>query len=179
MIKVDATLHSNSNTQWFAIVTRSRAEKKVHEKLAVYWETYLPLQQQWRQWSDRKKKVETPLIPSFVFVKTTEKELINILKVDGVVRVLCFLRKPAIVREDEIATLKLLIENSANTQVISSINLEEGEQVEIVKGPLAGLKATFISQQGKYKVIVNIETPATYFQVEVSANQLKKIGVAV
>lgn len=179
MLKTDTITYSNSSIQWYAIVTRSRAEKKVNEKLVAYCETFLPLQKQWRQWSDRKKKVEIPLIPSFVFVKTTPKELINILKVEGVVRVLNFLGKPAIVREDEIATLKLLIENSSNAQVISSINLEEGEQVEIVKGPLAGLKATFICQQGKYKVIVNIETPATYFQVEVSANQLKKIGVAI
>src|SRR5690606_42136866 len=53
-------------------------------------------------WSDRKKKVQTPLIPSFVFVKTTPTELFNTLSIPGTASVLRYLGKPAIVRNEEI-----------------------------------------------------------------------------
>lgn len=167
------------NTQWYALVTRSRAEKKVAERISTKYCIFLPLQTQWRQWSDRKKKVQRPLIPSFIFVNTTERELSSIVQDEGVVRVLSFLGKPAIVRDEEIKILELMIANEANVQVISPIYLDEGEEVEIIKGPFSGIRATYISHQGKYKVIVNIETTATYFQIEVATNCIKKISVSV
>lgn len=169
----------SKKADWYALVTRPRAEKKVAERISSQWHTFLPLQTQWKLWSDRKKKVQLPLIPSFIFVKTTEKELFTIVKDVGIVRVLCFLGKPAIVREEEIEILKLLIANEANVQIIAPIQLEEGEEVEIIYGAFAGLRATYMGNQGKYKVIINLETISTYFQVEVAANSIKKISVSV
>ena len=167
------------NAQWYALVTRPRAEKKIAERISSQWHTFLPLQTQWRLWSDRKKKVQLPLIPSFIFVKTTEKELSTIVKEVGIVRVLSYLGKPAIVREEEIEILKLLIANETDVQIIAPVQLEEGEEVEIMYGAFAGLRATYLGHQGKYKVIINLETISTYFQVEVAANCIKKISVSV
>jgi transcription antitermination factor NusG len=167
------------NNQWFALVTRPRAEKKVAERISSKWHTFLPLQTQWRQWSDRKKKVQSPLIPSFIFVNTTERELFSIVKEEGVVRVLRFLGKPAIVRDEEIEILKLLTENIAEVQEISTIDMIDGEEIEIINGPFAGLKANYVSHQGKYKVIVCIEATATFFHIEVATNSIKKLSVSV
>jgi transcription antitermination factor NusG len=169
----------SKKADWYALVTRPRAEKKVAERISSQWHTFLPLQTQWRLWSDRKKKVQLPLIPSFIFVKTTEKELSTIVKEVGIVRVLCYLGKPAIVREEEIETLKLLINNTDEVRTINPIDLSNGEIIEITQGPFAGLTASYISHQGKYKVIINLETTSTYFQVEVAANSIKKISVSV
>ena len=55
---------------WIVVKTNSRAEKKVHERiLAQGLQSYLPIQTTVTQWSDRKKKITTPLIPSSLFVK--------------------------------------------------------------------------------------------------------------
>ena len=54
---------------WLAIYTKSKNEKKVTEELLKMGiETYCPMVTEIKQWSDRKKKVETPLIPPYVFV---------------------------------------------------------------------------------------------------------------
>ena len=164
--------------KWFALVTRSRAEKKVAERISLQWNTFLPLYTQWRQWSDRKKKVEIPLIPSFVFVNTTERELSAILKDDGVVRVLRYLGKPAVVRDEEIEVLRLFTINKDLIQTISPIDLSKGEMVEIVQGPFAGIKANYINHKGKYKIIVNIEATGTFYQVEVAINNIQKLSVS-
>lgn len=164
--------------KWYALVTRSRAEKKVTERIATQWLTFLPLQTQWRQWSDRKKKIQVPLIPSFIFVNTTERELSKIVQDDGIVRVLRHLGKPAVVREEEIAVLRLFAENTDKIKTITQVDLSKGDLIEVLQGPFAGVKATYIQHQGKHKIIVNLETTGTYFQMEVAVNHIQKINIS-
>jgi transcription antitermination factor NusG len=177
MLKETSQASKAKNIKWYALVTKSRAEKKVAEYLTQQqWQTFLPLHTQWKQWSDRKKKVELPLIPSFVFVNVTEKQLLEVVKEDGVVRVLRYLGKPAIVRDDEIEILKLLTKNCQEIKAIKPLDLTHGELVEVLQGPFAGLKANYLSHQGKYKVIVNIEATGNYFQLEIAINNIQKIS---
>ena len=60
---------------WYVVYTKSKQEKKVAEglkKLGI--EAYCPLVTVMKQWSDRKKKVEVPLINSYVFVNIDERQ---------------------------------------------------------------------------------------------------------
>ena len=59
-----------------------------------------------KQWSDRKKKVEIPLINSYVFVNIEDKNRNIVFEVSGVVRYLFWLGKPAVIQEQEIEALK-------------------------------------------------------------------------
>ena len=92
---------------WFVIYTKSRQEKKVAlelEKMGIT--VYCPMINQIRQWSDRKKKVEVPLISSYVFVQLKERDREAVFEVPGIVRYVYWLEKPAIVRDEEIAVMK-------------------------------------------------------------------------
>ena len=92
---------------WFVIYTKSRQEKKVAlelEKMGIT--VYCPMINQIRQWSDRKKKVEVPLISSYVFVQLKERDRETVFEVPGIVRYVYWLEKPAIVRDEEIAVMK-------------------------------------------------------------------------
>jgi transcription antitermination factor NusG len=65
---------------WYAIFTKPRSEKKVHQRmLDQQIEAFLPLVKTVRQWSDRKKTVEVPLISSYVFVYLPENDLYKTL----------------------------------------------------------------------------------------------------
>ena len=82
--------------EWFALYTKPRNEKKVAENLAALGiEVYCPLVTTIKQWSDRKKKVESPLIPSYVFVKIEEANRKEVFQVSGVVQYVFWLGKPA------------------------------------------------------------------------------------
>lgn len=169
----------NDEPKWYVIITRSRAEKKVADMLINEGhETYLPLTTQWRQWSDRKKKVTIPLISSVVFVRTYEKKLSYIVQLENIVRTLYFLGKPAVVRVDEIETLRQLSNGGTMIQKINPIDLSIGEEIEILQGPFAGLKAKFLNHQGNYKIIVLIETIGSYFQLEVALNNIQKLNIS-
>ena len=162
---------------WYAIRTHSRAEKKVYERLNnLGYEAFLPLLISIKQWSDRKKKVKEPLIKSFVFVKTSNDKFSEILTLSGVVNILKYLGKPAIVREVEIDNLKIIVGNSENIKIINPINLLEGETIEVIKGPFEGLFATYINKAGKYRVIVKIEALQSFIEVNLPLNNIKKVA---
>jgi len=162
---------------WYAIRTHSRAEKKVYERLNdLGYETFLPLVTSIKQWSDRKKKVTEPLIKSFVFVKTSNDKFSEILALSGVVNILKYLGKPAIVRDVEIDNLKIIVGNSEKIKIISPINLLEGEIIEVIKGPFKGLFATYINKAGKYRVIVKVEALQSFMEVNLPLNSIKKVA---
>lgn len=92
---------------WFVLYTQPRNEKKVTNRLEKLGITaYCPMTIQVRQWSDRKKKVEVPLLNSYVFVQLAEANRKLVFEVPGIVRYLFWLGEPAIVRDEEIKTLQ-------------------------------------------------------------------------
>lgn len=166
----------NNQVQWFAVYTQSRAEKKVYERLVnLGFEVFLPLVTTVKHWSDRKKKVTEPLIKSFVFVKTSNKKFSEIVSTPGVLSILKYLGKPAVVREVEIENLKLVINNSEFIKTIKPIDLSNGEAVEVIKGPFKGLIAKFISRAGKYRIVIEIEALKNFIEVNIPLNTIKKV----
>ena len=169
-----STLKYNEN--WFAVYTQSRAEKKVFERLEKAGvETFLPLVAILKQWSDRKKKVEQPLIKSYVFVKANILNLNSVLYIPGVLNILKYLGKPAIVKDSEIENLKILVNNNEHVQEIDSIDLSKGEIIEVVKGPFTGLIAKYIHNSGKHRVIVEVEALKICMEVLMPINNIKKV----
>jgi len=166
--------HTSTNN-WYALHTNSRAEKKVAERLTESgFETYLPLVTTLKIWSDRKKKVQTPLISSFVFIKTDKEQLYDALNVQGVAGVLRFLKKPAIIPEHEINNMKILLNEMEEVKSLSSERLKKGEEVEVVQGPFAGLLAEAIEIKGKYRVVVNIAALGAAFSVNIPMSFVQK-----
>ena len=92
---------------WFVLHTKPRFEKKVEERLLSFGiEAYCPVRKEIRLWSDRKKKVDVPVLPSMVLVKLEEKAVNDVFNVNGVVRYMFWLGKRAIVRQKEVDVLK-------------------------------------------------------------------------
>ena len=165
-----------NHKKWYAIYTRAKAEKKVYEQLnRSGYEAYLPLITTVRQWSDRKKKVQIPLISSYVFIKIEEEKLNQVLTIYGAVRILKYLGKNAVVKDHEIENLRLLLNNDTNIHLAQKCNLLNGDEVEVVKGPLTGLKAHFIKEKNKHKIFINIKALNSYFGAEMPLNYVKKI----
>ncbi|MFM8535326.1 MAG: transcription termination/antitermination NusG family protein, partial [Acidimicrobiia bacterium] len=66
---------------WFAIWTRSRHEKIVRDQLAKKSnvDVFLPTIGKWSRWKDRKKKIDWPLFPGYVFARFVPDERIGVL----------------------------------------------------------------------------------------------------
>lgn len=122
---------------WYVIYTKPRNEKKVTERLQqIGIVVYCPLVTQIKQWSDRKKKVQVPLFNSYLFVNVDEKDRENVFQVNGVVRYLFWLGKPAIVRDEEIDVLRESLNHVMSGVEVT--NIKAGDSINISEGPFKG-----------------------------------------
>lgn len=161
--------------EWYAIYTRSRFEKNVCAKLLQKEvESFLPLQKQVRQWSDRKKTVEIPLIKSYVFVYIDYSEYLRVLQTDGVVRFITYLGKsnPAPIPDEQINNLKILTQNNIDFEIVEN-KINPGEKIEVITGAFFGLKGELVEYHGNKKVVVRIDHLNTSILVTVPAFQIK------
>ena len=75
---------------WVAAYTRPKSEKKAALELAKAGiETYVPVQTQMKQWSDRKKKVDVVVIPMVLFANIAPENVLDIKKHPLIINLLC------------------------------------------------------------------------------------------
>ncbi len=161
--------------KWFALYTKSRAEKKVHQALVDKGiHCYLPLEKKLKFWSDRKKWVEEPFIRSYIFVQVEDTELQKALNTPGVVTVISFEGKPAFVREEHIQLIKSIL-SSEEEYELNTEKFEPGEKVEITRGSLKGVFGELIYHLNKYKVLIRIESINQNILVRLNPSFLSKV----
>ncbi|MFP4605959.1 MAG: UpxY family transcription antiterminator [Bacteroidales bacterium] len=161
--------------RWYALYTKSRAEKKVAKELQLRGiEAYLPLEKRLKQWSDRKKWVEEPLIRSYIFVHTNLKGLHNAVYTPGVVKIVTFEGKPAPIPDKQIQAIKNVL-SSKEIYEVTSDNFELGEMVEVKQGRLKGLQGEMVRHLNKYKVLIRIEVIQQNLMVNINPSYLKKM----
>jgi transcription antitermination factor NusG len=156
---------------WYVIYTKSKYEKKVQEELvSKEYTSYLPLIQKTSIWSDRRKIIEMPLFPSYVFVYLNDIRIYyKLLQIKGVVNFIKFENKFVIVKELEIDRIRQIVNNCSQIELT---DLKTGEKKTILSGPLSGLECEIIAFKGKYKIIVNIESLKQNIIAEIPAEQL-------
>ncbi len=123
--------------KWFVLYTKPKHELKVVAELTkidIY--SYCPTIKVLKQYSDRRKKIEKPLMPSYVMVFIEEWKRDNVFAIPGIIKYMFWQGKPAVIKEDEIETMKQHLEGSYTN--ISISNLVKGQLYKIPEGPLAG-----------------------------------------
>lgn len=160
---------------WYAAYTKSRAEKKVCESLTeAGFISYVPLVKTLKQWSDRKKWVQEPLIRSYVFVKASVREYYDILNINGIVRYIFFEGKAAPIPEYQIDALKASIDHKLDITVTTE-RYKKGEIISITQGPLKGNKGEIVEIQGKKQFLIRIENVGYSLLVKCPAMYLEGV----
>ena len=159
---------------WYAVYIKSRAEKKAEFELQNQeFETFLPLQHKLRQWSDRKKWVEMPLIPGYLFVRVSRKQYDAVLQSKYVVNYVRFEGHAAKIPDYQIDYLKQMLKLDHLKIEITEDKLESGQMIEVIAGPLIGLQAKLVRIKGKNKVAVELEQLGYSALIELSVEDIK------
>lgn len=142
--------------EWYALYTRPRHEKKVHDQLVEKGMTsFLPMVEHVRQWADRRKRVKVPLFTSYVFVNIDLKNRYTALQTHGVVRLVSFGGVPAAIPDWQIEQLQQAIEYPETLRLENY--LREGDWVEVAEGPFRGIKGRLRELRGETRVVINID----------------------
>ncbi len=154
--------------KWLVFYTKSRHEKKVQEFLLKReYEVFLPLQKVMRQWSDRKKKVEAPLFNSYIFVFESEDKITSILQTPGISWNIRHNDKPAVLRTEEMDIIKRFLTSGLFIESGNAEPLGEGDAVEVIDGPLRGLRGKVLRSASGNKFIVLLESIQQNIMVEI------------
>lgn len=150
--KLDEVTASKTDRQWYALQTHSRHEKQVRDRLqSVGIEPLLPLGRQRRQWSDRKVWALIPLFNGYCFANFALAGSLAVLQTPGVVRIVGTL-KPEPIPDEEIAVLRQV--SSVNPVMEPCDYLTEGAWVEVIRGPLLGLRGQFVRRANHHGLVI-------------------------
>lgn len=167
----------NQKYRWYAVYTKSRAEKKVHAELICKGiEAYLPLKKEYRQWSDRIKLIEEPLLRGYLFVKVSNREYYDVLVTSGALRYVSFEGRPTAIPDCQIDDLKQFLEMSNESVEVTSKYIRKGDQVKVVLGPLKGVCGEVIEVRGKERLLLRFDSLGYFIHVELGMNKVEMIN---
>ena len=168
---------SGHSYKWYAAYTDSRAEKKVYKELGSKGiECYLPLKTVKRQWSDRIKTIESPLIPGYIFVCVSNKEYYEVLLTAGVRRYVCFEGNPTPIPEKQIEDLKCFMQFLNEETQVTSERIRKGDAVKIVSGPLSGISGEVVEIRGKRCILLRFKDLGFCVHAELGTNNVELIN---
>jgi transcription antitermination factor NusG len=160
---------------WHAIYIKSKHEFVVYSELQRKGiEVFLPSVKKLQQWKDRKKLVEFPLFPGYIFVHTGHDNeiFLNVLKTRGVVSFVYSTRgNPSVVPDEEVEALKILLASGEELDVYP--NLKEGERIRVKRGPLQGAEGVLTNKDNQYQFLVNISLLGRSVGVKLYADELE------
>ena len=145
--------------RWYVALVRMHHEKKVAERLfKMGIDTFVPVQQEVHQWSDRRKAVNTVLLPMMVFVHADPKERKEVLSFSTVSRYMVMRGEstPAVIPDEQMARFRFMLDYSDEAICMNSSPLARGEKVRVIKGPLRGLVGELVTIGGKSKIAVRL-----------------------
>lgn len=162
---------------WHAIYVSSRAEKKITETLqSKNIEAYVPIIKTMKQWSDRKKMVELPLMNGYVFVKINPSENDKVMQTKGVVNFVRSEGKIAVIRDLEINRLKQLVELGYQLEAEAiHKTYKEGDKIKITSGALKGIEGYIVESKENRQIEVLLESIGQCIRVRLPKELLLSI----
>jgi len=140
---------------WYALQVWVRKESLVATQLEGQgFECFLPRYKSVRQWSDRKKEIEQPLFPGYLFCRFHYSERRPVVVTPGVLQVVGNGRTGLAVDQQEIEAIRFAVASGAAAQPWSY--LEIGERVRVNGGRLTGLEGILVNFKGNHRVVLSV-----------------------
>jgi transcription termination/antitermination protein NusG len=140
-------------------------------------ETYLPLVPRVSQWKDRKKLVEWPLFPSYVFSRIALRDSHLVLGVPGVATLVRSAGRPAPIEDSEIENVRLFARALRGGDIPTQARpfYAEGNWVEVQEGPFAGVRGVVVERRGRRRVLIGLRAIGQGIEVDIPVDVLRAI----
>ena len=163
-------------TKWYAVRTRSRHEKVVERHLQGQGiDVFSPVVNQVRQWSDRRKVVETPLFAGYAFVRIapTPEERIRVLKAQGVVEIVGGQGLGIPIPAEQIEAVRAVV--AGNLPIAQHAFLKVGQRVRVRGGSLDGVEGILVAQNGSRNLVISVEPIQRSLSIRIEGYQVEPV----
>lgn len=143
---------------WYAIQTRSRAEKAVAYRLQEQGiPTFLPTVREEHRWSDRRKIVELPLFNCYVFAQCapTNEDRLRMLRTHGVFQIVGVRGEGTPIPEEQIHAVRTLLHEQLSCSAHPFLKI--GQRVRVKTGALAGIEGVLLAKSGERMLVISID----------------------
>ena len=161
--------------RWYALRTRSRHEKRVRDELRGHGvvEPFLPLYPRWSWWGDRTKQVEFPLFAGYCFARFRYTDRLTVLRTFGVVALVGLTDRPEWIQDAEIEAIRALV--TSKLRYDPHPFLEEGDEVEVIRGPLKGTRGFLVRKDRADRVVLSVGLIRQAVAVEIHAADVARV----
>ncbi len=162
---------------WYAVWSRSRHEKMVASALTnVGITTFLPLVTETHRWSDRRKSVDVPLFPGYVFVQipNSAEAHLQVRKTSGVVQFVGHRQGAVPIQDKEINDVRTVLEQRVSCSPYPFLQL--GQRVRICGGAIDGIEGVLIGRDSASKLVISIELIQRSLAVSVYNLDVEPVG---
>src|SRR5882672_10896502 len=162
---------------WYAIRIRSRHEKLVNQQLASRdIDVFLPLVTRRQRWADRWKNVSFPLFPGYCFARFPygqHEQRLAVVSAVGFMQILGINGDPTPVPDREIEAVRQLV--TCTLPLDPHPYLNEGMEVEVMRGPLEGVRGILLRKGRHARFIVAIHLIQQAASVELDAADVEPV----
>ena len=167
----------SDDKHWYAVYCKSRHERVVGERLARKgFATYVADFLARTRWGTRVREIPKNLLPGYVMVRAAmdDRKYLEILRTESVVKLV---GNPwprlSWIEDEQIESLRLLLRSREHIE--ETAYWRSGERVEVVGGPLAGLRGLFAGTANRrHHVIVSIDLLQRSVSVEVDTKYVRR-----
>jgi transcription antitermination factor NusG len=163
------------DSQWFAVQTRPRHEKRVAAEVrARALEEFLPVHRCRNRWKNGVvADVDLPLFPCYLFVRVSPSERMRLLSLPGVIGFAVTSARPTALPQTDIEALQAL---SLVYRAEPHPFLRTGDRVRLVAGPLTGMEGILTRRKQELRVVLSLDFIMRSVAVEVSEFDIEPIG---
>lgn len=143
---------------WYLIYTKPRHEKKVHARLTeLAVNSFLPIRKTLRTWHDRRKVIDEPLFPSYVFIYLNDMQhYYNGMEVEGALYYVKIGKEMARVSDSVVNSIKIATQHEKDIEV-SDTFFQPGHKLVISQGALSGLTCEVVENNNRQKLLVRVD----------------------
>jgi transcriptional antiterminator RfaH len=160
---------------WYLIYTMPKHEKKVHARLVnLAMNAFLPIRRTLKSWNGKKKYVDEPLFPSYVFVYLEDHQTYwKAMTVDGFINYVRFGKDFACVNEQVIDNIKLAVKYEGTLHVSNHV-FAEAKRVVLPEGRWGHVPCELIEYNNTQCVIIRIAPLPHSLLLEIPQSYLVK-----
>lgn len=158
---------------WHVLYARHQHEKAIAHILSNKgFEVFLPLYSATHRWKDRNKQLSLPLFPCYVFVRGGFERQLDIITTPGVHMLLTSAGHAAGVTQEEICTVRQLVEKCQRVEPHPF--LRSGDRVRVKSGPLTGVEGILVRKKNLFRLVVSVEILGKSVAAEVDASTVER-----
>jgi transcription antitermination factor NusG len=164
----------SSRRCWLAAYTRPRHEHKVAHQLGQKGLEYLlPTYERLSRWSDRIKRITTPLFPNYIFVRICERDRLALLQTMGIVCLVSSVGELAVVEDADVERLRACAQLAGEIEPHPYLKI--GRRVRVRHGLFAGWEGTLVEKQNSRRLVVNMDQIMQSFAINLHSADVEPI----